>query len=105
MSLVHELLKENPNITVSVKLGDLQEWHKSILGDVSVIAKEKAMSDDEVLLTTEDVCVKLKRNPATLWRWAKRGYLVPIKVGGENRYKKSDINKILNGNSANDSLI
>jgi len=31
-----------------------------------------------------------------LWRWAKRGYLVPIEVGGKRRYRMSEVKAILN---------
>ena len=34
---------------------------------------------------------------ATLWRWAKVGYLVPINVGGKRRYRMSDVKRILEG--------
>jgi predicted site-specific integrase-resolvase len=28
---------------------------------------------------------------STLYRWKKRGYLVPIQIGGKVRYKRSEI--------------
>lgn len=31
----------------------------------------------------------------TLWRWNKCGYLKPIRVGGNDRYRLRDINRIL----------
>jgi len=30
-----------------------------------------------------------------LWRYAKRGYLTPIEVGGKRKYLKSDIKALL----------
>ena len=39
-------------------------------------------------------------NPSSLWRWRKRGYLVPAEIGGKRRYKMSDIRRILNGRAA-----
>ena len=32
--------------------------------------------------------------------WAKRGYLVPVKVGYKNMYAKSDIRRIQTGNKS-----
>ena len=33
----------------------------------------------------------------TLSLWAKRGYLVPVKVGNKNMYAKSDIRRVQTG--------
>ena len=33
----------------------------------------------------------------TLNLWAKRGYLVPVKVGNKNMYAKSDVRRIQTG--------
>ena len=32
---------------------------------------------------------------ATLWHWAKSGYLVPVKIGTKVLYKATDIDKLL----------
>ena len=34
---------------------------------------------------------------STLWRWAKAGYLIPIKIGTKTRYRRSDVQKLLSG--------
>lgn len=49
------------------------------------------------LLTREMVMEKLNIVPSTLWRWAKSGYLVPVNVGGQRRYKSTDVDEILEG--------
>jgi predicted DNA-binding transcriptional regulator AlpA len=36
---------------------------------------------------------------ATLWHWQKRNYLNPIRIGRRVMYKKSDIDRMLNGNT------
>ena len=33
---------------------------------------------------------------STLHRWAKRGLLVPIEIGGKRRYRMSDVRRMLN---------
>ena len=48
-------------------------------------------------LTRAESCEMLKLDQSTLFRWAKRGYLVPIEVGGRRVYKLSDLKRILNG--------
>jgi excisionase family DNA binding protein len=53
-------------------------------------------TSSDVLLTTEQVCKMLSIDKSSLWRWNKRGYLKSIRIGGLNRYYKSDIDRILN---------
>ena len=53
------------------------------------------------LLTREMVMEKFNIVPSTLWRWAKSGYLVPINVGGQRRYKSTDVDEILEGKRSN----
>ena len=39
----------------------------------------------------------LSISKSTIWRWKQRGYLVPIRVGGNDRYRIQDIKKIMEG--------
>ena len=57
------------------------------------LADEKA----EVYYSREKAMEIFDVSSTTLWRWEKKGYLTPIMVGGYRRYRKSDINKILEG--------
>ncbi len=50
---------------------------------------------EEKYLLREDVCNQLGVTKPTLWRWAKRGYLVPIKVGNRPLYRQSDIDTLM----------
>ena len=36
----------------------------------------------------------LQISEATLWRWEKAGILVPAKIAGINRYRKSDLDRL-----------
>ena len=63
------LAKQCPDVTISVKASDF-------------ITREEAME-------------KLKVSSATLWRWKKSDYLVPVKLGALDRYRVVDINRIL----------
>lgn len=51
-------------------------------------------------VSIKQVCEMLDVDPSSLWRWRKRGYLVPAEIGGKRRYKISDIRRILNGRAA-----
>jgi predicted DNA-binding transcriptional regulator AlpA len=48
-------------------------------------------------LTTDQVVHLLGKDKSTLWRWGKEKYLVPVKVGRSNLYKREDVQAILDG--------
>jgi predicted DNA-binding transcriptional regulator AlpA len=98
--LLRTLEKEpNANVQLIVTLSDLKEFATSLIKELT---EEKSNSEEmeKTLLTSAQVTQKLQCDPSTLWRWAKVGYLVPIRVGVKKRYRLSDINKILNEKEA-----
>jgi excisionase family DNA binding protein len=48
-----------------------------------------------VFLDSNEVREQLQISKATLALWIKRGYLNPFKVGGKNRFRKTDILNLL----------
>lgn len=97
-SKLSELAKEIPNLTISVSLADLQAFHKEVIENTRRELEEVVISDKaETYPTPKQVCEILGVDNSTLWRYGKKGYLVPIEVGGKRRYRMSDIKKILNG--------
>lgn len=69
-----------------------------------LIAETKEKLEAEILaqkneryLSPEQTANMLAVDVSTLWRWAKREYLIPISVGGKKRYRFSDIKNILEG--------
>lgn len=93
-----QLAKEAPGTIISVPVEALLNANKMLV-ETAISSLERAVSakDSAVLLTREQVMQKLNVVPSTLWRWQKRGYLVPVRVGGENRYRSTDIDKIMEG--------
>lgn len=96
MNNVIELAKQCPDITISVKAGELLE-----MADYLVQSTKKNLEQ-----TIQDAACETYPSPkktgeilnvslATLWRWNKSNYLKTIEIGGKRRYKMSDINKIL----------
>jgi len=70
----------------------------------AVIATEAKRSTDMTLaakshISTKEAAQMLGKKEITLWRWAKEGYLVPVKVGRSNRYKIEEVQAILDGKS------
>lgn len=56
--------------------------------------EERQVQDSRTLLSRKETCEYLGVCEATLWKWAKRKYLVPIKTGTKVRYRKSDLDRI-----------
>ena len=92
------IAKEAPGTILAVRVDDLVEANTRMIDQVRAdMERELARKQSVVYMTREQVLAKLNVDPSTLWRWAKRGHLVPVKVGGENRYKSTDIDRILEG--------
>lgn len=96
-----QLAEQYPGLTISVSLDDLLTAGRTLadeLLDSIVQTRDEhpapAKVEDE-LLTKEETRRKLGVSVTTLWRWAQDGYLTPVKVGVQVRYRLSDINAIL----------
>jgi len=95
---INEILKTGVNLTVSIGINDLKEWHEQVISSTRRELEEAVISDKaETFLTIKQVSEMLNVNVCTLWRWNKSGYLKAIEFGGSRRYKMSEIKFIKNG--------
>ena len=95
---LNEIIKTGSNFTVSIGINELREWHNEVIEDTRRKLEAVVISDKaESYLTPKQVSEMLGVNLSTLWRYAKRKYLVPIEVAGKRKYKMSEIKKILSG--------
>lgn len=93
---IAELIKSGTNVTFAVSANDLRRWHEDVITSTQRRLEESVVDDKtERYLTAQQVCDKLSIDMSTLWRWAKRKYLVPLKVGGQRRYKLSEVESLL----------
>ncbi len=92
-----ELAKACPNAIISIKVGDLIEANEALINRTKE-QLEQIVTDanTETYPSREKVAEILGIDKSTLWRWAKRGILVPIEVGGKRRYRMSDVRRMLN---------
>ena len=94
-----DLIRSCPEINITVKAGELLEMAEYL---VKLTRKELEQqitdANTETYPSSEQVAKILDVDKTTLWRWANRGVLMPIKIGGKNRYKMSDIKQILGEN-------
>ena len=96
-----QVAKQCPDLVVSIKLGELVEANTLLIAETKreleqTIADQKA----ETYPSREKVMEILGVSSATLWRWQKSGYLVPLNVGGKRRYRMSEVRRILEGDNA-----
>ncbi|MEI7424298.1 MAG: helix-turn-helix domain-containing protein [Prolixibacteraceae bacterium] len=93
---IYDLIQNGSKVNVTVSLEDLKEFATGLI-DQTKRDLEKAVIDDkaETYPTPKQVSEILGVDLVTLWRWAKRGYLVPVEVGGKRRYLMSQVKALL----------
>ena len=98
-TIIQDCIENNVDLTLTLKANDLLEFGQYILKKATQEADEqKRIKDNEIYCSVEEAMEMLNlKTRVTLWRWDKSGYLPANKVGKLIRYKKSDIDKLLNG--------
>ncbi len=98
---VQDVLNSGVATLVVIKAEDLKQTIYDAVNEAKLALEEDiALKHSDVLLTTNQVLERLKVSRTTLWVWVKKKYIVPIEVGGRQRYRLSDINAILEGGDA-----
>ena len=98
---VHEVLNNGMATLVVIKAEDLKQTiHDAVCEAKKALEKDIALKHSDMLLTTNQVLERLKVSRTTLWVWVKKKYIIPVEVGGRQRYRLSDINAILEGGDA-----
>ena len=94
-----ELLREFPEANLTVHAGDLGHFARELLAEARQdFERERAAIAEgktEEYLTPEMVKTLLRISESTLYRMAKTKILIPVFVGGQKRYRRSDLDKIL----------
>lgn len=95
MSILESTGNLNTNIEIKISAEDLHNFADELINravnEVALVNQEK----NEQLLNKEEAKRLLGVCDATLWHWANKGYLMPVKIGTKVRYRASDVNKIL----------
>ncbi len=98
-SIIMDIADKHPNIILQISVGDLYDFAHQLIQSAMEIARlqsKKAVEND--LLTIDEVAAFLKVSKMTLWRWSKSGRLKKVDIGGVPRYRRSDIENLLNNN-------
>lgn len=95
--MIAEIIRQNQNVQLVVSANDLRELVNEWCDEREALREaDRQPVENDQRVTKGEAKKALNVTDATLWRWAKSGYLVPIKVGRKSIYLKSDIDRILN---------
>ena len=102
MITIETLVEQGANVKLEITPSDLKMFAESIVQRTILAQQEeqKAVMQreaEEVYLNTKQVRELLDVCEGTLNLWAKRGYLVPVKVGNKNMYATSDVRRVQTG--------
>lgn len=100
ISTMTDLMKIISNGTANIKLEitseDLRNFSNELINRaVSEVAVALKATNEDRLLTREEVKEMCGVCDTTLWLWNKRNYLKTVKVGNKVRYHFSDVKRIL----------
>lgn len=93
--MIADIIKQNQNVQLVVSASDLRELVNEWCDEREAQKEAERLAVEKVeRISSTDAEKALGVTSATLWRWGKSGYLVPIKIGRKNYYLKSDIDRI-----------
>ncbi|MCL1666614.1 helix-turn-helix domain-containing protein [Elizabethkingia ursingii] len=84
MSIKTTLIQASPEYLSELIVSGIRE-------ELQKIQLNSNKTDRAELLTRKQVCTLLGCSTVSLWNWANKKKLVPVKLGKIVRYKKSDV--------------
>ncbi len=98
MEAILNLLNSDANFNITIQKSDLMDFANFLIKNTKTeLEAEVIAKQNESYLTRLETCDFLKVDQSSLHRWKKRGYLMPVEVGGRRLYRMSDLKRILNG--------
>lgn len=97
---IESLVEQGVNVKIEVTAADLKMFGEGIAERAIMAYRQEIESKkpkEEIYCNTREVRELLNVCDGTLNLWAKRGYLVPVKVGNKNMYAMSDVRRIQTG--------
>lgn len=97
---LQSLVEQGANVRIEITAADLKMFGEGITERAIMVYREEIESkkpQEETYYNTREVKELLNVCDGTLNLWAKRGYLVPVKVGNKNMYAMSDVRRIQTG--------
>lgn len=97
---LQSLVEQGMSVKIEVTAADLKMFGEGIAERAIMAYRQEIESkkpQEETYYNTREVRELLNVCDGTLNLWAKRGYLVPIKVWNKNMYAMSDVHRIQTG--------
>ena len=95
---IEKLITENPNVIFQVTGADLKAFAEQLLIGAKAIAMQEAEdAANNKLLSVEEAAELLSVSKMTLYRWDNNDVLKRVEIGGQRRYRKSDIDRLIGG--------
>ena len=103
MSLL-EMARQFPDLSVTIRLGDLLEANESLARRVRADAEAEIAARERSagcrLIPKDELVRMLGVDPSTLWRWENEyNYLLPVRFGRKIFYRESDVQAIIEAHS------
>lgn len=89
---IQQMMQAGANVQVVVSLADLKEVFNQWQAERDAM---RSAPKDDVKLTADAAARQLGITKMSLWRWAKKGYLTPVRAGRKLYYWQSDIDTLL----------
>ncbi len=89
---IQQMMQAGANVQVVVSLADLKEVFNEWQDERDAM---RPVTKEDVKLTADEAAMQLGVTKVSLWRWAKMGYLTPVKAGRKVFYWQSDIDTLL----------
>lgn len=90
-------MAKSSTVCYAVSHDDLIDFANAIIKKTQEAAEQESASQDiqEEYLTRKEVMSIMKRCDSTMTKWARTGYLEPVRIGGKYLYRKSDVEKLM----------
>lgn len=95
MSTITQMMNAGANVQLVVNVTDLKELFLEWQSEIEASKQVEKEEEYKTPAFAAEFCGGVDRS--TLWRWAKSGYLVPVKVGAKSFYRMSDLEKLMGG--------
>lgn len=96
MGKLSEILKADSNALLIVSAADLKDFAADLM-QAARAETERQLDEqrNERYLSAKETAKLLGIDASTLWRWRNSGYIQPVTVGNQAKYKLSDINAFI----------
>lgn len=91
---IEEFLKKSESVQVVLNAADMKEIFLQMVDEKMSSPSTDAVNEDS-FLSPDEVAKMFKVSKVTLWRWATKGILTPIKIGKKVYYRMTDLEKLI----------